>query len=116
MKLNIPVTLSGVNGSATGNNTAGYDVEGMITHFVIPDLADTSDVTISEQQENGDYVAVLTFSNVTARRYDTQVTTYDEAGADSGQKAYPHITGRLKVTIEGSNAGTVNVGIGIITI
>lgn len=115
----IPVTTTGSNGSATGNATAEKLIEGMLTSIRVQSsgVPTTSDITIAEEQPDGNYINVVVLTNVASQvRLDIQVPTYGAAGAATGQYAYPHITGKLKATIAQANAATINVILGIIPI
>lgn len=114
--ISIDVTTVGTAGNATGYAAANVVKEGFWTKLVLPDLANTADITIAEEQPDGTFVTIWAKANVTAQVYPVQLTSYGDAGADSGQKVFYHVTGRLKVTIEQADAGTWQVVFGLIPV
>lgn len=110
----IAVTTVGSAGSATGNAAAAEVREGFLTKICVPNLENTADLTVEEEQPDGTYVTIWTKNDITGQVYPVHITTYSEAGADSGQKAFYHVTGRLKATLAQDDAGTRKVVFGIV--
>jgi len=110
----IAVTTVGANGSATGNATASEVREGFLTKVCVPDLANTADLTIAEEQPDGTYVTIWAKTNITGQVYPVLLTAYQGDGSDAGQKASYHVTGRLKATLAEDDAGTRKVIFGIV--